>query len=79
MSDPWSRQNDPKDRYLSDPVFHALVDLIYSFLEKDGARLYTPTELREACMLAASMYEALHIRPIMTRPLDKIAENLTNG
>jgi hypothetical protein len=44
----------PRDRYLRDPAFHALVSLMVHAIE---LRDYTPTELREAIMLAAKMVE----------------------
>lgn len=50
-------------RYTHDPVFAHLVDLIGSLLEGQDGLLFTPSELREACMLATMRYEQLHIRP----------------
>jgi hypothetical protein len=55
----------PKDRYRNDPVFRNLVDVMQSLLEDNACRQYTPTELREAVMLAASMYECRNIQPIL--------------
>lgn len=55
----------PKERYEHDPVFHQLVDLLRHYLEENACRQYTPTELREAVILAASMYDFLHIRPMI--------------
>jgi hypothetical protein len=55
----------PKERYERDPVFKSLVDLIHSYIAQDDGRTWTPTELREACMLACAQYEYLHIRPIV--------------
>jgi len=54
-----------KERYQNDPVFQRLVDLMQYYLEENDCRQYTPTELREAVMLAATMYEYRHIRPIV--------------
>ena len=55
----------PQERYMQDPVFHALVQTLRSELAK-GA--WTPTELREAVMLAATAHEAETVRPmILTR------------
>jgi hypothetical protein len=43
-----------EERYLRDPMFHALVDMLRgAILHAD----YTPTEIREAAMLAAIMVE----------------------
>ena len=55
----------PEDKYLHDPVFHNLVNLLGSFLEENAMRQWTPTELREAVMLAACRYEYVHVRPIV--------------
>ena len=46
--------NDVKFRYLNDPVFHTVVDQMRALLI--GARL-TPSEVREAAMLACIMEE----------------------
>lgn len=48
------------ERYHEDPVFRALVDLIGCELERGQ---YTPTEIREAAMLAQLMHEERHPRP----------------
>jgi hypothetical protein len=44
----------PQERYESDPVFHALVDSIHRQIER--AEL-TPSEVREAAVLACIHYE----------------------
>ena len=49
------------ERYERDPAFHHFVDLIETLLNKAQ---YTPSELREAVMLAAIHYEAKHIQPM---------------
>lgn len=49
------------DRYHRDPVFRSLVDALYSHI---AAANFTPTELREACHLAAVQYESIYIRPM---------------
>ena len=50
------------DRYKNDPMFRALVDnLRHQIME---AR-YTPTEIREAAMLAQIMYEEMTLRPLL--------------
>jgi len=54
-----------RERYEADPTFHRLVDMIRAMIE--GATI-TPTEMREAAMLAQIMYEDTHIRPsVFTR------------
>lgn len=45
----------PEERYQRDPSFHALVHILRGELQKGN---YTPTELREACLLAATFHEA---------------------
>ena len=52
---------DMKQKYYNDPIFHAAVDIIIDFLEKSEL---TASELREAAMLAAEIYESTHIRPL---------------
>lgn len=44
----------PRDRYMRDPVFHALVVQMYQALDRCD---YTASELREAVMLAAQLHE----------------------
>ena len=44
----------PQERYENDTDFHALVQIIYTWIEKCQ---YTPSEVREAAMLAAILYE----------------------
>lgn len=51
------------DRYARDPVFTTLVDILYTLLDQ-AENKFTPTELREAVMLAATKYEYLHVRPL---------------
>jgi hypothetical protein len=48
-----------EDRYKGDPVFYALVNMLRVALEQND---YTPTELREACMLAATIHENQQFR-----------------
>lgn len=43
----------PEERYRRDPEFKALVDYAYQTIERAQ---FTPTELREAVILAATMY-----------------------
>ena len=44
----------PEERYRSDPQFHALVDYMENAIHKAQ---YTPSEMREAAMLASIRYE----------------------
>ncbi len=50
-----------RDRYRDDPLFHRLVDTLVMSIEQG---LLTPTETREAAMLAQIMYEDRHSRPL---------------
>ena len=58
--DPFIPHNRPlnrlpaEDRYMRDPLFHTLVESLYVII-KNGEM--TPTEVREAAMLAAVKYE----------------------
>lgn len=44
----------PRERYRRDPMFHALVDMLRSAIARAD---YTPTEVREAAMLACIIEE----------------------
>lgn len=50
------------DRYRADAHFRQLVDALYQHI--DHAE-FSPTEIREAAMLAHILYEERRIRPIM--------------
>ena len=50
-----------KERYREDPVFHAIVDMLRQELRRSE---FTPTELREAVILAATIHESETVRPI---------------
>jgi len=52
----------PDERYRRDPHFAALVDMLHNTIKKAD---FTPTEIREALMLAQIQYEAMNVRPIM--------------
>lgn len=49
----------PKEKYMNDPEYNHLVNTLESLIER--AR-FTPSELREACVLASINYEMKHIR-----------------
>lgn len=53
---------EPRERYARDPVYRSLVDSLMSAIHQAQ---YTPTELREAVILAAIQYEAQFPRPII--------------
>lgn len=55
----------PKEKYMNDPDYHHLVCTLESLIEQ--AR-FTPSELREACLLASINYEMRHIREMQIDP-----------
>lgn len=54
----------PNERYKYDPLFKALVDMLHFHIKE--AR-YTPTEIREAAMLAQIHYESYSIKSFITK------------
>lgn len=60
----------PKEKYLNDPEYHHLVSMLESMIE--SAR-FTPSELREACVLASINYEMRNIRDVKIDPQVKDA------
>lgn len=66
----------PDERYQRDDHFHALVDMLESCIH---AARYTPTELREAAMLAAIRYEMHRGIPewrVEFKPIDPTTERV---
>lgn len=57
-------------RYDHDPVFRRLVDLLEHQLEDQDGLIFTPSELREAVLLASMRYESRHVRPVLYDPLN---------
>jgi len=55
----------PKEKYMNDPEYHHLVRTLESMIERAH---FTPSELREACILASINYEMRHIRDIKIDP-----------
>ena len=56
---------EPRERYQRDPHFFALVNMLRAQIER--AQL-TPTEIREAAMLAQIMYEETNVRRMWIFP-----------
>ena len=54
-------KTDMRYRYQTDPQFKNLVDLFESFLHRAD---FTPSEIREAAMLASINYELTSIRKV---------------
>lgn len=50
-----------EERYVRDPILRSMVDHLKQFIAEG---VYTPTELREAVILAATQYYSEHPRPI---------------
>ena len=50
----------PKEKYLTDNEYHALVDYLESMIHRCQ---FTPSELREAAILASINYEMGQLRP----------------
>ncbi len=55
----------PKEKYQNDPAYHHLVCTLEQLIEQ--AR-FTPSELREACLLASINYEMRHVREQVIDP-----------
>ncbi|MFA5920124.1 MAG: hypothetical protein WC856_02385 [Methylococcaceae bacterium] len=55
----------PKEKYMNDPEYHNLVNMLESLIERAH---FTPSELREACILASINYEMRHIRDFRIDP-----------
>jgi len=49
----------PKEKYMNDPEYHHFVQMLEDLIEQ--AR-FTPSEIREMCMLACINYEMRHVR-----------------
>lgn len=54
-----------RDKYMNDPEYRSLVDMLEQFVER--AR-FSPSELREAAVLACINYEMRHIRDMHIDP-----------
>jgi hypothetical protein len=55
----------PEEKYLRDPHYHKLVDMLFSFIHKYE---FTPTELREAVIFACTKFEMSRTVPIINVP-----------
>lgn len=65
----------PDERYRRDPQFKQLVDMLYMLVKKAD---FTPTEIREACMLAQIHYETHNVPRHFTLSTDAL-KNLGMG
>ena len=57
----------PEERYTSDAMFRRLVDTLENQIHQAN---YTPSELREAAMLAAIHYDSARIRKMYQFPFE---------
>lgn len=60
-SSPWHHLHTPEARYREDGQFKGLVDMLEAFI---GRAQYTPTELREAAILAATHHAMRQPNPL---------------
>lgn len=58
----------PREKYENDPKYAALVNMMVLIVEKAEM---TPSEIREAAILASIIYEERHIRPSMIFPMNE--------
>lgn len=56
----------PAEKYMNDPEYNALVKMLEQFIER--AR-FTPSEMREACVLACINYEMRRVREFTLDPV----------
>ena len=63
----------PREKYMNDPEYHRLVTTLEQFIER---AYFTPSELREACVLASINYERKHIRNYEIDPKLEYALNI---
>lgn len=55
----------PREKFLNDPQYNHLVRTLEGMIEQAH---FTPSELREACVLASINYEMRHIRNMQIDP-----------
>ena len=55
----------PKEKYMNDPEYNRLVNMLENLIAQAQ---FTPSELREACVLACINYEMRHVRGMTIDP-----------
>ncbi len=55
----------PREKYMNDNEYHRLVNMLEQFIERAQ---FTPSELREASILACINYEMRHVRDMTIDP-----------
>lgn len=63
----------PQERYERDPQFRTLVDTLHAAIQRCQ---YTPTEIREAAMLAAIHYDSYTTRRLFVADVTGAGEGL---
>lgn len=66
----------PEERYASDVAFRQLVDIIEHFIHRAE---YTPSEIRDASMLACIRYEMSHVRRMYVRTDEDAVRMIAEG
>ena len=68
----------PREKYMNDPEYHQLVSMLEDFIERAQ---FTPSELREAAVLASINYEMRRVRNVtidqMTQEAFRILDEFT--
>ena len=66
-----------REKYLSDTQFHALVDIMVAHIEQAN---FTPTEMRQAAVLASIIYSQRHVRRVypVTEEMERVLRALNN-
>jgi hypothetical protein len=70
----WLKMKSPRERYLHDASFNALVESMVSYIFKCQ---YTPSEMREAVVLASIIYAERNVSASM--PFPKEVMDWLNG
>ena len=65
----------PREKYQNDPNYHALVDILCAQIHMAK---FTPSELREAAILACILYEEQKVRTIAHPHFPESIENALN-
>lgn len=55
------KMKTPREKYENDPHYHALVDSMMAMIDQGN---FTPSELREAVIYAATRYEMMSTKPV---------------
>ena len=64
----------PREKYMNDAEYNHLVRTLEGLIE---AARFTPSELREACILASINYEMRHVRSVSIPQVDRALDVLS--